>query len=191
MRPRGVTLIELLIAIAILGIILTPLVVSLVNSLRVTSNAGLASQVKASAVRTLEAQSALVARVESPPSNVSYQDDATTNQSYYFIDYFYSCPSVVTPPAGAPSVRSANSANLRTVACNNGAGTRSGSIVTSWSIAGESGVNGQGVVVVSVTATHDRGPSITMVNRISCYDIVPSPSADAPITCPPATYGGR
>lgn len=188
MRKQGVTLVELLIAIAILGIILTPLVVSLVNSLRATSNAGLASQVKASAVRTLEAKSAEAARVESPPSNSSYQDDASTNQSYYFTDYFYRCPSVVTPPSG---VRNANSANLRSVVCDNGSGTRDGSIVTRWSIAGESGINGQGVVIVTVTATHDRGPSITVVNRISCYDLVPSPTADAPKSCPPESYGGK
>lgn len=189
MRDRGVTLVELLIALAILGIILTPLVVSLVNSLRATSRSGFSSETKAVAVRVLEAQSALVARVESPPSNNNYLDDSSTNQSYYFTDYFYSCPSVVTPPSG---VRGTSTSNLRTpIACDNGSGTRTGSIVTRWTIAGESGINGQGVVIVSVTSIHDRGPSITLANRISCYDVVPVPTADAPKSCPPETYGGK
>lgn len=210
---QGVTLIELLVALAILGIVLSPLVVGLANSLKATGNAAVAGEVKAAAIRQLEKLTVEVNDVINVNSNNSsnYPDEqmgSSSYNSYKFIDYYYACaysntapfstyrqltrvfsPAVSAPALARTNLRSNSGNSAPTAAqvqCNNGtSGTvdSSNSLVThKWFIYGEPGANGEGVVTIWVTSTHLRGLSITLVNRVSCFDINTLIS-DKPITC--------
>ncbi|MCS7069495.1 MAG: type II secretion system GspH family protein [Meiothermus sp.] len=187
-KPSGISIVELLVALAIIGIAFVPLVLSQLSSLRASAQTGLASQVKAAATAELERQAALVLQVESPPSNNNLLDDISANKSFYFVDYYYSCPQVTALPSPPPS-NSSRTALRSGISCNNGSGTTTNLITTRWSVARESGLMGEGLITITVTATHSRGPTITLVNRISCYDVYPSPTSDAPAPCPTPSGG--
>lgn len=183
-KPRGISIVELLVALAIIGIAFVPLVLSQLSSLRASAQTGLASQVKAAATAELERQTALVLQVESPPSNNNLRDDISANKSFYFVDYFHTCPNpAISLPSPAPG-NSSRTALRTSINCDNGSGTTANLITTRWSVTRESGILGEGLLTITVTATHSRGPTITLVNRISCYDVFPSPTSDAPAPCP-------
>lgn len=185
MKPNGLTLVETLIALAVVGIAFGALLMSQVSNLRASAQSRYATDAKAAAVRVLEAKSAEVLKSEilTPPS--AYIDDPQTNRSFYFVDYFYGCPSPVSPKA---PLREGNQNNLRQVTCS---GTENlGAVQVSWNILGESGIRGEGVVTVVVTAQHTRGARVTMGRRVTCYDVYPSPTQDKPAPCPPPG-GGR
>jgi len=210
-NPRGITLVELLIALAILAVGFSALLYSQVYNLRASSGARTASETKAAANQVLEQKMAevLVVQIDDTGAtplgstnqitNTAYIDESNATlsgkngvkQSFFFTDYYWSCPTVQTPPAGTllPG------RTLRSVACS-GSTTLNG-ISVNWRVAGLSGVMGEGVLDVVVTATHPRGATITVGNRVSCYDIYPSPSANAPKPCPTpynpsnGTFGGR
>ncbi|WP_119341277.1 prepilin [Meiothermus hypogaeus] len=187
-KPVGISIVELLVALAIIGIAFVPLVLSQLSSLRASAQTGLVSQVKAAATAELERQTALVLQVETPPSSNSLRDDISANKSFYFVDYFYSCPN---PPVAlpTPSSNSSRTALRSGISCDNGSGTTNNQITTRWSVARESGLLGEGLIIITVTATHSRGPTVTLVNRISCYDVFPSPTSDAPAPCPTPAGG--
>jgi prepilin-type N-terminal cleavage/methylation domain-containing protein len=124
-------------------------------------------------------------------------------QSYVFLDYYYNCPTQLAPidPDGngpLTALRGGNIANLRSVLCAGGKNDVDSvtpskidpNVSTSWKVVGETGYRGEGVLRITVTATHSRGAKVTVVNRISCYDIYPSPTSDVPAPCPPPG-GGR
>jgi prepilin-type N-terminal cleavage/methylation domain-containing protein len=185
MKRQGLTLVETLIALAVVGIAFGALLLSQVSNLRASAQSRYATDAKAAAVRVLEAKSAEVLKSEilTPPS--PYIDDSQTNRSFYFVDYFYRCPSTVKPPN---ALRGGNQNNLRQVACS---GTENlGAVRVSWDVLGESGIRGEGVVTIVVTATHNRGARVTMGRRVTCYDVYPSPTQDKPAPCPPPG-GGR
>jgi type II secretory pathway pseudopilin PulG len=188
-KPGGISIVELLVALAIIGIAFVPLVLSQLASLRASAQTGLASQVKAAATAELEGQTALVLQVESPPSNNNLRDDISANKSFYFVDYFYACPNpAISLPSPAPSNSSRTA--LRTgINCDNGSGTTHNLITTRWNVARETGIVGEGLLTITVTSTHSRGPTITLVNRISCYDVFPSPTSNAPAPCPTPAGG--
>ncbi|MFW8120702.1 type IV pilus modification PilV family protein, partial [Klebsiella pneumoniae] len=98
MKREGLTLVETLIALAVVGIAFGALLLSQVSNLRASAQSRYATDAKAAAVRVLEAKSAEVLKSEilTPPS--PYIDDSQTNRSFYFVDYFYRCPSTVNPP---------------------------------------------------------------------------------------------
>jgi len=187
-KPDGISIVELLVALAIIGIAFVPLVLSQLSSLRASSQTALASQVKAAATAELERQTALVLQVESPPSNNNLRDDISANKSFYFVDYYYTCPNPAIP-LPPPSSNSSRTALRLGINCNNGSGTTNNLITTRWSVAREPGMLGEGLITITVTSTHSRGPTLTLVNRISCYDVYPSPTADAPAPCPTPAGG--
>ncbi|HKI57703.1 MAG TPA: type II secretion system protein [Trueperaceae bacterium] len=196
---RGFTIIELLIALAIIGIAFVALALTEVNNLKASSRTRIASEAKTVATNVLESKVSDILRVDTT-SGVATYDDAPTGspyKSYYFIDYYYACPTRVDPPAG---IRSGTMNDLRastgggaTIHCT---GTTSpvtvqdGTVTASWSIVGETGPLGEGMLDITVTATHSAGPSVVLSDRLSCYDVYPSPKIDAPAPCPTPTVSG-
>lgn len=206
MRRQGLTLLETLIALAVLGIAFGALLMSQLSNLRVSAQSRYATDAKAAAVRVLEQKSAEVLKSETA-SDPKYIDDPATGRSFYFVDYYYSCPYQVKPP---DTLRGGDTDNLRfqpEPSDNNQDNEgnegneeikeikeckgqdRQGSVVVDWRISGESGILGEGVVTIVVTAKHDRGPKVTMGRRVTCYDVYPSPTNDKPAPCPPPGEG--
>lgn len=182
MRRQGLTLLETLIALAVLGIAFGALLMSQLSNLRVSAQSRYATDAKAAAIRVLEQKSAEVLKSVYIPGS-SYVDDPNTGLSFYFVDYYYGCPTPISP---TPPLRG----NLRPVDCRENEGERQGNVTVKWTISGESGILGEGVVTIVVTAEHDRGPRVTMGRRVTCYDVYPSPTSDRPAPCPPPG-GGR
>ncbi len=168
----GFTLIEVLIALAVIGIAFAAMAMMQITNLRASSDARLTTEVKAAANQELEAVMAQVLTVTGSPG--SYQ--------YAFNDYYWSCPTAVTPSAGALPVNTAP-------ACS---GTsKIGDVDVTHNIRGESGVIGEGIVTVTVTAANPHGGrTLTIGNRVTCYDVYPSPSSTAPEPCPVPTSAG-
>ncbi|MGQ9735841.1 MAG: prepilin-type N-terminal cleavage/methylation domain-containing protein [Thermaceae bacterium] len=190
MTNRGLTVVELLIAIAVIGLAFSALLSSQLSSLRTSAQARYASDAKAFAVEVLERKSAEVLRVETVPPTSPYLDEEDTGRSFFFIDYYYGCPTPVTPPPGS-SIRP----NLRRMECR-GTEVNPAGIQADWAILGESsapnpwGVRAEGVVTLVVTARHPQGPQVTVGRRVTCYDVYPSPTHDKPRPCP-EPGGGR
>ncbi|RTI14793.1 type IV pilus modification PilV family protein, partial [Thermus scotoductus] len=192
MRRQGLTLLETLIALAVLGIAFGALLMSQLSNLRVSAQSRYATDAKAAAVRVLEQKSAEVLKSETA-SDPKYIDDPATGRSFYFVDYYYSCPYQVNPP---DTLRGGDTKNLRfqPEPSGNNPGIeenkgnkeieeckgqeRQGNVVVDWGISGENGILGEGVVTIVVTAKHDRGPTVTMGRRVTCYDVYPSPTND-------------
>jgi prepilin-type N-terminal cleavage/methylation domain-containing protein len=190
---KGLTFVEVLIALAVLGIAFGALLMSQVSNLRANAQARFASDAKAAAVQVLEKLSAGVLKSEVVRATSPYKDapldpnNPSGNwRSFYFVDYYFSCPTLVAP---SPKQRGGLVANLRPgLPCS---GTETvGGIPVAWNVRGEGGTLGEGVVTVVVTATHPRGPKVTMGRRVTCYDVYPSPTQDQPTPCPPPG-GGR
>jgi prepilin-type N-terminal cleavage/methylation domain-containing protein len=185
---KGLTFVEVLIALAVLGIAFGALLMSQVSNLRANAQARFATDAKAAAVQVLEKLSAGVLKSEVVPATSPYKDapldpnNPSGNwRSFYFVDYYFSCPTLVAP---SPKQRGGLVANLRPgLPCS---GTETvGGIPVAWNVRGEGGTLGEGVVTVVVTATHPRGPKVTMGRRVTCYDVYPSPTQDQPAPCPP------
>jgi len=155
---KGLTILEVLIALAVLGIAFSALLMSQVGSLRTSAQARFASDTKAFAVQVLERLSAQALRTEPVEADSRYADEERNGvyRSFYFIDYYYGCPTQVTPPPGS-GIRTA----LRTVECS-GQETNPEGIRADWDYIGEGGRFGEGVLTVVVTATHPRGPRVTV-----------------------------
>ncbi|WP_337845494.1 type II secretion system protein [Thermus sp.] len=183
---KGLTILEILIALAVLGIAFAALLTSQISSLRTSAQSRFASDTKAFAVQVLEDLSAQALRTETSSTQNTYTDEERGGvyRSFYFIDYYYGCPTPVTPPTGS-GIRTA----LRTVACS-GQRTSPEGIRADWDYIGEGGRFGEGVLTVVVTATHPKGPRVTVGRRITCYDVYPSPTHDKPRPCP-EPGGGR
>lgn len=174
-RQQGFTLAEVLIALAVIGVAFGALALVQVTNLQATVAARLLTDTKAAANTVLEELMAQVLATRTVGGVLQFD----------FNDYYWSCPTPQSPPAGAlPVVIRRTCTGTRTV----------GDVTVVHSIRGESGVLGEGVLTISVTATHNRGgQSLTLGDRITCYDIYPSPTATAPAPCPTptATGGGR
>lgn len=174
-RQEGLTIIEVLIALAILGIAFVALAMVQANNLRMTTNARLTSIVKAAANQELE----------SIMSKVLATTASGSSTTYAFNDYYWTCPTELTPPSGALLVTSRPSCSET---------SESGDVTVTYQIVGESGVTGEGVLTVTVTAVHQHGGQrLTLGDRVTCYDVYPSPTSTAPEPCPlpTSTGGGR
>lgn len=197
MKTNGITLVELMIALAVLAVGFSALLFSQVGNLKASTQTKLNTQVKAAANRVLEQKLAEVLVVQmdntsaSPAgttntiSNTAYIDESNASifnrsgvkQSFFFMDYYWNCPTAQTPPTGS-GVRT----SFRSVSCT-GTETVDG-ISVSWNVRAQTGFTGEGVLDVVVTASTPGGGRLTLGNRVSCYDIYPSPSANAPKPCP-------
>lgn len=231
---HGFTLVELLVAMVMIGVAFTALMFSQVSNVKASSQAKNVSATKAGTSLVLERLMDKTLKVwvdetgatpvgtKQEFTEVKYLDQTSTlygkqnvKQSFAFLDYYYNCPTAMAPPdpdGNGPkkALRNGVASHLRDT--SNGiicSGTKDdldgadanydalkiankidSNVAVSWNIVGESGFRGEGVLRITVTGTHTRGSTITMVNRISCYDIYPSPTSDVPAPCPPPG-GGR
>jgi len=200
---KGLTILEVLIALVVLGIAFAALLTSQLGSLRTSAQARFASDTKAFAVQVLEKLSAQALWTENVDADSPYKDEERegVHRSFYFIDFYYSCPTLVTPPNGS-GIRTTlrdkikllwnedqDEDQLVPLTCS-GRETSPDGIQADWNYIGEGGRFGEGVLTVVVTATHPRGPRVTVGRRITCYDVYPSPTHDKPRPCP-EPGGGR
>lgn len=165
---RGITLVELLIALAVMGVGFSALALVQITNLRATTAARLLTDTKAAANVVLEQTMASVLATR----------EVGGVRQFDFNDYYWSCPTAVTPPAGAlPVVTSRTGDCSETVSV--------GDVNVTFAISGESGVLGEGVLTVTVTAVHSRGNQrLTIGDRVTCYDVYPSPTSTVPDPCP-------
>ncbi|PZA08480.1 MULTISPECIES: prepilin-type N-terminal cleavage/methylation domain-containing protein [unclassified Meiothermus] len=196
MNRRGLTLVELLIALAIIGVVFTALLMNQLANLRSSTQARFLSDTKTVANQVLEERLSEVLRVSNDvPDNSDFDDDRQSGpghvRSFWFIDYYYGCPTPVLPST-ASGIRTYSLIKLRPVNCSGSTIAQSrvlpGTVRYNWQIAGESGPLGEGVLRVTVTAIHDQRLVVNLVSRVSCYDVYPSPTSDAPVPC--ANPGG-
>ncbi|HEX7039610.1 MAG TPA: type II secretion system protein [Trueperaceae bacterium] len=202
-RQAGITLLELLIALAVISIAFMAFAFSQLQSLRSTSRAQVLTEVKAAANLALETISAEVLAAvplsDCTTSNFCDQTDVvngvTQNLSFKFIDYYRWCaPSSYreglrtyfrtqsTPSGGGLPTPSATQ-----IGPCAGSATIDG-VDVDWSIAPPATVSGaldtEGVLDLTVTATHDLGQTLTIGSTITCYDVYPAPKKETPRPCP-------
>lgn len=192
-RNQGLTVIEVLIALAVIAAAFAVLAYAQVTNLKASSRMRVASEAKSVAESVLESKVAEVLNVYTSGNSI-YNDASSGYKSYAFIDYYWTCASDGTVDAQSPSSWTGSRTGLRTVTCT-GADTRpaqDGNVTADWKIGGESGPLGEGVIHVDVTATF-KGIAVTVSDRLSCYDVYPSPTIDTPAPCPvpEQTGGGR
>jgi len=194
-QQAGITLIEMLIALAVIGIAFTALAMSQVNSLRATSRAQILTEVKAAANVALETASAEVLKavtLTSCTDPLCDQEDTYNGTSRYlsfkFIDYYHWCAPSAWDEGLRTSYRSqvssATPANNEVANCS-GTATMD-SVDVEWSISSPTatGFSEEGVLDITVTATHPLGTSLTVGNTITCYDVYPAPKKETPRPCP-------
>jgi prepilin-type N-terminal cleavage/methylation domain-containing protein len=174
---RGFTIIEVLIALAILGIAFSALLMSQLSDLRTTARMRLVTEVKSALTQVLEGKTAEILAKTGNSATV-----------FAFYDYYWGCP---TPVSGASAIIGRP---LNSVTCQ-GTST-AGRVEVTWTIAGESGLEGEGLILLTARGeipSIPNSPRVSLVHRVSCYDVYPSPTKDAPAPCPKpeSTGGGR
>jgi prepilin-type N-terminal cleavage/methylation domain-containing protein len=171
---QGFSLAEVLIALAVIGVAFGALALTQVTNLRASVTARAATDVKAAANVVLESVMAQV---------LETSKDEDGDFIFSFNDFYWSCPTAVTPSSGSlPVVDDARTCmDTQPV----------GDIDVEFRIAGESGILGEGVLTITVTATQPTsGQTLTIGDRVTCYDIYPSPKSTAPAPCPTPTVAG-
>lgn len=195
-RQEGITLIEMLIALSVIGIAFLTLALAQVNNLRATARSQLLTEAKAAANVVLEQTSAEVLKAVTlltcSTDPLCDQEDSVNGTSRYlsfkFIDYYHHC----APGAWDEGLRTVYrlQTSLPTVLdtqISECSGTQSvDDVQVDWSISSPttSGMSEEGVLDITVTATHPQGTSITMGNTITCYDVYPAPKKETPKPCP-------
>lgn len=200
-RVNGLTLIEVLLALAIVGIAFAALAVSQVSNLRSSSRSRMLTEAKTVASSVLEQE--MNAVLQKQTASGGLYDDGN-GYHYAFIDYYYGCPTTVTSSQLPSDIRGGDVSliSVPSPGCTNGpAGTdvttKDGVVNTVWSIAGATPpanapslvALGEGVVDVTVTSKIG-GSSITLADSVTCYDVYPTPQVDAPAPCPTPTQSG-
>lgn len=193
-RAKGLTIVEVLIALAIIAVAFAALAFAQLTSLKASSRSRLTSEAKTVAENVLEGQLKQVLKVDTGSSVQSQFNDGTSTspKEYFFVDYYWGCssPETILNPTGSRSA-----VNTSAIQCTGSVQrtVQDGTVDATWTIAGESGPLGEGVIDISVTAKHSAGPSVTVADRVSCYDVYPSPTIDTPAPCPVPTQtgGGR
>lgn len=200
-RQSGLTLVELMIALAIIGIAFLALAMTQVNHLRASSRSAVATQVKTSANHILEAVSADVLKaVDVGSTSATYYDQVDTQNgahlSFKFIDYYGLC----APAANHAGLRTGSDlrdpvvggeppvADNKVLECSGS--TTDGPVSVTWDIGSPTSAttyDAEGTLDVTVTAT-DKNITLTVGTAITCYDVYPSPKKATPKPCPtPAT----
>lgn len=170
-KQVGLTLVEVLLALVILGVGFIAMAFVQTNNLRMTTNARLTTEVKAAANQVLE----------SVMGNVLSTTVVSGTRLFAFNDYYWSCPTQLSPPAGVVLQSRPACSDTRDI----------GDVSVTYTVAGESGVTGEGVLTVTVTALHSvGGQQLTLGDRVTCYDVYPSPTSLAPQPCPTPTASG-
>lgn len=199
-RTAGLSLIELLIALSVIGIAFFALAMSQVNHLRASSRSQVLTQVKTVANKVLEQKTSEVLKAVTVTSSSSLfdQDDPETGTSlsFKFIDYYVTCRTTTlseemrssavyrSTATGVSGFALLVPADDKISPCSNTL-SQDGVDVT-WSVTADNGVpSGEGVLDIAVTATSAKaGTTLTIGNTITCYDVYPSPKKNAPKPCP-------
>ena len=196
----GFSVIEMLIALAVIGIAFAALAVVQVGNLRASSRSRLTTDTKAVANQVLEKQMADVLGIYEGGTDgcgAANYDETETDSSgnpvykcFRFTDYYWQCPSL---SAAFPASYVGHRTKLASVDCGNapnfGSAPSSSAVDVSINIAGGSGTLGEGILNVAVTAKNKSGPEITLGDTVTCYDVYPSPSVTAPAPCPEPDHG--
>ena len=168
-QDRGFSLIEVLIALAVIIIGLVALSASQVTNLRASVVSRTATDTKSAANRELERLMALVLEV-------------VDGGEFAFTYYYWGCP----PPGSTEAAKL-----TAPTPCMGASPTLTADIEVDFLISAEPGILGEGVLSISVTAVHDHtNQRLSIGDRITCYDVYPSPSATAPEPCPTPTTSG-
>jgi prepilin-type N-terminal cleavage/methylation domain-containing protein len=191
-RHAGFTLIEVLIALAIVGVAFAALGFVQVTNLRTSTTSRVVTETKNAANQVLEQLLADVLETESCVSTESWCDD--TGTYYVFNDYYWSCP----PEEPLPSPDTDISLGVRDDLREECEGTMRMStpsdheVMVAYVLAGQPGIAGEGVLAITVTARHTAatGVNLTIGDRVTCFDVYPSPTSQAPAPCPVPTSSG-
>lgn len=193
-RQGGFSLIEVLIALAVISIAFASLSFVQLTNLRASTTSQLATEVKTAANLVLEDLLARVLEVDTTPSAGGHVDEKT-GFAYRFNDFYWSCPEFtgsipsgrldITPEFIALQASDDQCEGERTL----------GNVTVAFEIRGLSldpiaRRPGEGVVEIVVTATSAVGGApLTIGDRVTCYDIFPSPTNDTPAPCPAPGQG--
>lgn len=194
---KGFTFVEVIIAMAIIAIAFSTLLLSQVSSYKVTTQMRYASDTKAAATKVMEAILADVARTITSAQagyDATYKDATVggVDVSYYFVDYAFTCVSGTPTPPRTLRTNLAFDGTVTGGVCTGTtadlpaslAGAIGSFISINWTIASEPGLTGEGLLKVIVEAQHTRGARVFLVERVSCYDVYPSPNMSVPKPCP-------
>lgn len=202
-RRHGFSLIEMLIALAVIGIAFAALALVQVSNLRASSRSRLSTDVKAVANQVLEQKMSQVLGVDESTTSTSCSDSygdevekdgsgsVTGYKCFWFTDYYWQCPALGSTTPWTLYYNGRRTA-LRSVDCGSTTfttSTQDPDIKVAVKIAAGNGTLGEGLLNVSVTAKHNLGTEITLGDSITCYDVYPSPSVDAPAPCPDPAHG--
>lgn len=202
---QGLSLIEMLIALAIISIAFGALALVQVSNLRASSRSRLTTDAKAVANQVLEKEMSQVLKVDEVTApgdancNSTTADEVDTDPStgttsykcFWFSDYYWQCPAL-SGGAYFTSYYQGTRTALRSVSCGHQTFTTSSEnpdVKVAIAIVAANGTDGEGLLNVSVTARHDLGPEITLGDSVTCYDVYPSPAVNTPAPCPEPDHG--
>ncbi len=190
-RTRGLTLIELLIALAIIGIAFLALALSQVNQLRASSRSQVLTTVKTAANQVLEQQTSRVLKALSVTSGSSWEDLVQAggdSLSFKFVDYYHYCTTGANESGLRTDYRTQDATQADSA---NHIGACSGSetvdnTTVDWQISpptSYASYDTEGVLDIVATGTQNN-ITLTVGNAITCYDVYPSPKLGTPKPCP-------
>lgn len=171
---QGLTIVEMLVALAVIGIALVVLAQSQILNLQQSARARSQTDLKASLVAGLEYVEQAVLTYERVPG--VFTTSGAPQNAYAFSWYWNNCGG--TPIGGVylPS-------NAATLQCSFTVpdSVASGVTVT---IRATTGHQNEGLLNIVVTGTRQR-ESASLFNTVTCYDVYPAPTRDRPVPCPP------
>lgn len=187
----GLTILEVLVALSVIAIAFLALAMSQITNLKATVRTQSITDLKAAANVVLEEKMSDVLEAEIVLSSEEYDiedtySDANNNTQtrylrFWFLDYYYEC-STRPVPAGMRTLRHPD--------CTPDVPETFDNVTVAWEYVGRMGIDGEGLIDIIVTATHDEGSSLTIGDVVSCYEVYPSPSSEVPMPCPVPESGG-
>ncbi|HEX7005090.1 MAG TPA: prepilin-type N-terminal cleavage/methylation domain-containing protein [Trueperaceae bacterium] len=187
---RGLTILEVLVALSVIAIAFLALAMAQITNLKATVRTQAITELKAAANVVLEEKMSDVLRADSYETEPAaydladeYEEGMIRYLRFWFLDYYYGCSSRPVP--------SGLRALDETVVCYDEDSDRFENIEITWQLKGREQIEGEGLLDIIVTATHDSGSSLTIGDVVSCYAVYPSPSSEVPMPCPePADPNG-
>ena len=187
-NSEGLTILEVLVALSVIAIAFLALAMSQITNLKATVRTQSITDLKAAANIVLEEKMADVLEADIVPNPASeseydakdtYKDADKNVQTRYlkfwFVDYYYQCSNRTDTGERLP---------LREADCQPTTEEDFGDITVDWEYVGRTGLEGEGLLDIIVTARHNQGSELTIGDVVSCYDVYPSPSSEVPMPCP-------